>query len=181
MLYRVSYRNIPFPPVAIDAQTPKDAATIFCFKHPDRRGREVHVVGDDGSDNVFSTDDVIPDVTSQTSPDAFVVTLSKRYREAYTEAHAVVAVGKLIKRVGIFLGVALLLAGFAIGDRSGSAQATIFALVAACVVGVPIFILGILVAAQGQSQLAILDTAVNTSRHLSNDDIAAILSKRFSL
>jgi hypothetical protein len=49
---------------------------------------------------------------------------------------------------------------------------------AACVLGIPVWVLDILVAAQAQTQLATWDTAVNSSRHLKDEDVAAILMWR---
>ncbi|HEV2841993.1 MAG TPA: hypothetical protein VGW39_11755 [Chthoniobacterales bacterium] len=103
--------------------------------------------------------------------------LSKRYSNAYTAAHAIVIIGKAIKAIAIIMFVIVLIAGFSLGSGGGYATGG-FAL--ALIVGIPVFILGIIVAALGQIALATLDTAVNTSRHLTNDELAAILSKRFS-
>ena len=127
---------------------------------------------------------------STVSPSDFSSTLTRRYSDAYTEAHAVVAIGKVIKGVAIFLFAAMLIGGFIAAsdtggrrygprETNGTVVAIGFAL--ACLIGVPTYILGILVKSQGQTQLATLDTAVNSSRHLKDEDIAQILSKRFSL
>ena len=112
--------------------------------------------------------------------------LVRRYKDSYTQAHAVVAIGSVIKFITVILCIAIVAIGFFIGSGSqgqSSFNMTVFgiALGIACIVGIPFYILGILVAAQGQTQLATLDTAVNSSRHLGNQDVADILSKRFSL
>jgi len=120
--------------------------------------------------------------TATTNPTSsgFAASLSRRYSDAYTEAHTVVSVGKIIKGIAIFLSIAILLVGFAIAFGS-SIQYAIGGAILACIVGIPIYTLGILIAAQGQTALATLDTAVNSSRHLGDDDVAQILSKRWSL
>lgn len=109
-------------------------------------------------------------------------TLFKRYKDAYTEGHAVVTVGGVIKGIGAFLGIAIIVAGIAMGSSSsGGAVAMIIGIIGGCLVGVPTYVLGILVAAQGQTQLATLDAAVNSSRHLSNDEVGTLLAKKWSL
>ena len=124
------------------------------------------------------------DITStQGVSSEFNRNLRSRYSEAYTEAHAVVSIGKAIKKLGAFLFAAVFLIGiYMLFDKNqGSGKVGAFIIGAAFVVGVPIYILGILVAAQGQTQLASLDTAVNNSRHLTNNDVEQVLSERFSL
>ncbi|MBM4094061.1 MAG: hypothetical protein FJ276_32330 [Planctomycetes bacterium] len=120
----------------------------------------------------------------------FAASLARRYADAYTEAHAVVTVGKIVKGVAVVLFILILIAGFVMASDSGNRQfggggtnglvaGMGFAL--ACIIGIPTYVLGILIAAQGQTSLASLDTAVNSSRHLSNEDVARVLAKRFSL
>jgi len=120
----------------------------------------------------------------------FPALLARRYADAYTEAHAVVTVGKLVKSVAVFLFVAIVIAGFVMASASGTpnyGRSGMNGIVAgigfalACLISIPTYVLGILVAAQGQTALATLDTAVNSSRHLKEDDVARVLSKRFSL
>lgn len=110
--------------------------------------------------------------------------LCKRYSDAYTEAHTVVTVGKAIKGVAIFLFILIIISSFigACNQHYGdSIMFSVAGVIFACIVGIPIYALGILVAAQGQTALATLDTAVNGSRHLKDDDAARILTKRWSL
>jgi hypothetical protein len=120
-------------------------------------------------------------------PADIVSHLLRRYSDAYTEAHATVTIGKAFKGVGIVLFIAILVAGLAMASQGSNryGQSEMNGVVAgigfalACLVGIPTYILGILVAAQGQTQLATLDTAVNSSRHLKDEDVAKILSRRF--
>ena len=116
------------------------------------------------------------------TPASIAGKLRRRYSDAYNEAHAVVTVGKVVKAIGALLFIGILVAAFAMSsDRSGGGQTLVIGIIVACVVGIPVYVLGILVAAQGQTQLATLDTAVNSSRHLKDDDVAAILTHQFSL
>lgn len=128
------------------------------------------------------SDEAVYSAATSTTPSKLNAALFKRYKDAFTEAHAVVTVGKLIKGVGAILGICVIIAGFALGaNSSGGAIATIGGCVSGCIIGIPTYVLGILVAAQGQTQLATLDTAVNSSRHLTNDEVAQLLAKKWSL
>lgn len=123
--------------------------------------------------------------SSSEAPRDFVAMLKTRYSDAYSEAHALVKGGAVIKVVGAVLFFAIIAAGAKIAsemNRDHPSETIIgIGFGAACLIGIPIYILGILVKSQGQSQLATLDTAVNSSRHLKDDDVQKILTKRFSL
>jgi len=108
-------------------------------------------------------------VPAPVSPESEAV--RQRYKDAYLVAGAVGGVGTAIKAVGIILGVLLVLGG-ALADSI----ATIPALLLAIVVGVFFFVLGTLISAQGQVLKAGLDTAVNTSPFLTNDQRALSMS-----
>jgi hypothetical protein len=107
-------------------------------------------------------------------------TLPSRYKDAYTEAHAVVSVGGFIKGIAFFMFLVVMIGALCMAFHYGIAS-LFGGFILACMVSVPVYVLGILVAAQGQTQLAALDTAVNSSRHLSDDQVADILLNRFSL
>ena len=113
-------------------------------------------------------------------PSAFNEILRTRYSEAYTEAHVVVSIGKTIKNLAIFLFAVIFLVGIVMLFRNDAGGIGAVVMAGAFVIGIPIYILGVLVSAQGQTQLATLDTAINSSRHLTNDEVAQVLSKRFS-
>lgn len=118
----------------------------------------------------------------------FVRMLKGRYWDAYKEAHAVIGIGKIVKGVAIFVFSAGILLGLGLitnhknsgySNRSNPAE-EIFGLallIVGVLVGIALFILGILVKSNGQIQLAELDTAVNSSRHLTDDDVKELLSK----
>lgn len=110
--------------------------------------------------------------------------LARRYSDAYNEAHAVVMIGKIVKRVAASLFIIIIVIGCMTSAEASNEWHTNwsyagigFAL--ACLIGIPTYVLGILVAAQGQTALAALDSAVNGSRHLTDDDVARVLAKRF--
>jgi hypothetical protein len=86
-------------------------------------------------------------------------------------------VGTAIKAIGIILGVLVALVGL----MAGSAEVTLSAILAAIAVGVFFFVFGALISAQGQVLKASLDTAVNTSPFLSNQQRAAIMSLPFGV
>jgi len=136
----------------------------------------------DWQNDIFSSLDAAQGAPapSQLPTSDFPAFLCRRYSDAYTGAHTVVLVGKIIKGTAIVLFILMLIAGFAIASGANGLVAGIgFAF--ACLTGIPTYVLGILVAAQGQTTLATLDTAVNSSRHLNDDDVARVLAKRFNL
>lgn len=119
---------------------------------------------------------------SAATPANLNAALIKRYNDAYSGAHAVVTVGKAIKGVSVILGICMILLSLLIGvNIDGGIVAVVGGLIIGCIVGIPTYILGILVAAEGQIQLATLDSAVNGSRHLTDDEVARLLTKKWSL
>ena len=93
--------------------------------------------------------------------------LMKRYRDAYLVARATATIGKVIKGIGILvIAMGLINAG-----QSASAIGLFVALV-----GALLYCAGVLVAAQGQILLASLDTAVNSSPFLTNEEKAKAMS-----
>jgi hypothetical protein len=97
-----------------------------------------------------------------------------RYTDAYRVARTVTAFGVTVKIVAIIIGGVIALAGLVAASQSG-----IFALagiLVAAVVSIPIYILGVLVSAQGQTLKATLDTAVYSSPLLTKDQMRQIMS-----
>ena len=99
---------------------------------------------------------------------------AQRYLDAYRVANAIIAFGKVIKVLGIFVGGALGLASLSILSNAGAFGAV--GLIIAIVFGILVFLMGILVSAQGQILMATLDTAVNSSIFLSARDKAEAMS-----
>ena len=98
--------------------------------------------------------------------------VGRRYKDAYLVAGAVSGAGIAIKAIGIVLGVLIALLGLV----ASSAAVTFPAILTAIVVGVFFFVFGALISAQGQVLKASLDTAVNTSPFLTNEQRATIMS-----
>jgi len=106
--------------------------------------------------------------------------VTKRYSDAYLVARAITGIGVLVKRIALILGGGILLISLFVLSR-GDSSSTAFALmgiVAAFVAAIPIYILGILVAAQGEILKATLDTAVTNSPFLKTDEMAKVMSLR---
>jgi hypothetical protein len=140
----------------------------------------------------LKTRDFKGDLMGRQSSGTLVETLMRRYSDAYTEANTVVVIGKVIKGVSVLvfvLMIAVILAVQLAGQDSHRNSNEMLSpgmfagvgFILAIILSLPIYILGLLVSAQGQTALASLDTAVNSSRHLSDDEIKAIILKRFSL
>lgn len=99
--------------------------------------------------------------------------LTQRYKDAYRSAYWLIRLGGLIKLAAIGLAlVIIVLSTLATSIWS-------FAIPAGFIIGlitcIPTFVMGVLTSGQGQTTLATLDTAVNTSRHLTKEDVAALL------
>ena len=125
-----------------------------------------------------------PDPPPGTAPKAFVARSMERYKDAYTEANAVVAVGRAVKVIGVLTAAALMVAGVIGGSNAHDEMKTVMMIsgfAAGVIVGIPIYVLGILTCAAGQLSLAALDTAVNSSRVLTDEQVTLVMTKRFSL
>ena len=68
-----------------------------------------------------------------------------------------------------------MLASIAVGAQGGT-QVGIAGFIIAFIVAIPIYVLGILVAAQGQILKATLDTAVTNSPFLKKEEMARVMS-----
>jgi hypothetical protein len=116
------------------------------------------------------------------SPGLAFAALTSRYSDAYRVAATAVVIGATLKILAVCAGglaliVSMLPVSRAIaGAGSADSTALLIGLVAAVLVGVPLYALGILVSAHGQVLKATLDTAVNTSPFLANEQKANILS-----
>jgi hypothetical protein len=120
--------------------------------------------------------------------------LSKRYRDAYRVARLILIAGTVIKILGVAVGVlsavsTLLFAGGVflatvgksrvaeLGDLVGAQGAiVIVGLIWSVAIGGSIFLVGLLLSAQGQNLRASLDGAVNGSPFLTDQQRAKIMS-----
>jgi hypothetical protein len=101
-----------------------------------------------------------------------VQALTQRYKDAYRSAYWLIRLGALIKLAAIGLSFIIALSTLAMSTWSFAVPAGV---IIGLIICVPIFVMGVLTSGQGQTNLAMLDTAVNTSRHLTKDEVAAIL------
>ena len=97
-----------------------------------------------------------------------------RYTDAYLVARAIIAIGATVKVLAFVVGGGVvLIALLAVGK---SAELALGSVLLGAIVAIPIYILGILVTAQGQILKATLDCAVNGSPLLTKDEMRQIMS-----
>lgn len=105
-----------------------------------------------------------------------------RYRDAYSVANTITLFGSVIKGVGIVLAILTFITVATIGNYMYGGMGTVYiflGFIMGATIGTVLYLLGILVSAQGQLLKATLDSAVNTSPFLSNDQKASVMSLRF--
>jgi len=102
----------------------------------------------------------------------------KRYQGAYQIARLTDIAGHLLKAGGLFMGIAALVVfGFGIKtDYLEKGFAAVIALFFAASVFLIFFAAGLVVSAQGQNLKATLDSAVNSSPFLTNEQRAKVMS-----
>ena len=124
-------------------------------------------------------DQPVPTAVYQASANAYTP-MMKRYHDAYLVANTTAVFGTLIKIFGLFLGGGIFLTGVGISTEQQLGDYRFLFLIVGVVSGIItatiFFLLGILVAAQGQILKASLDSAVNTSPFLADDQRAKIMS-----
>jgi hypothetical protein len=98
-----------------------------------------------------------------------------RYRDAYRVANTIVGIGSTLKIVGMIGAGLMALIGLAGGSSFGF-MGVLAAVLAAGFWFALFFVFGIVVSAQGQVLQAGLDTAVNTSPFLSNEEKIEIIN-----
>lgn len=102
-----------------------------------------------------------------------------RYSDAYLTARAINGLGDGIKVVGIVVGVVIGLPALGLAFKEGVGVLFGFGgIVMAGCIATLFYLLGTLVAAQGQILKATLDTAVNTSAFLAPENRVTIMSLR---
>ena len=104
--------------------------------------------------------------------------VSSRYRDAYLTAGAISGIGGVIKALGIIFGIILILIGFIAGNELG-AIGVLSGLISGVLGGTILYVIGVIVSAQGQILMATLDSAVHTSPFLNDDQrLSAMRLKR---
>lgn len=105
-----------------------------------------------------------------------------RYRDAYRVANTIIGIGTAIKVAGAVLGIGIalvfMLGGAAVGRESGAAMfaSVLTGGVLGAAVGLLFWLFGVLISSQGQVLLASLDTAVNGSPFITDDERATAMS-----
>jgi len=105
-----------------------------------------------------------------------------RYQDGYRSAGLIIRIGSIIKTLGVCLAIAILVIELVIAtnifgrDETSQMISFGFALVSALVVGVSLFVFGVIVSAQGQQLKASLDSAVHTSPFLDIEAKARAMS-----
>lgn len=116
----------------------------------------------------------------------------KRYWSAYLVARTTTGIGRVTKIFAFVSGITVAVIGLYVGQQGYGFPNPIFqygelivgaklifqvgGLVVGVVVMIPLYILGVLVAARGQMLKASLDEAVHTSPFLTDDQRAAVMS-----
>jgi hypothetical protein len=100
--------------------------------------------------------------------------LMSRYTDSYLVARTITTFGAIVKFIAFIIGGGVILVSLVVGGHS--TQYLIGGFLLAAIVGIPIFVLGVLVTAQGQILKATLDTAVNSSPLLTKDEMKQIMS-----
>jgi hypothetical protein len=131
---------------------------------------------------------------SMESPE--VLSLTKRYKDAYIVAKAMVTLGMASKIIALVIAALIIVAGAIVGiafgyqvssalysARSDGTVGMLLGLmcfgggaISAVFIGGILYLLGILISAQGQILMASLDSAVNSSPFLTNEHRTTIMS-----
>ena len=139
-----------------------------------------------GIDSILGTAPTRPASSASATGDVRVSRaqkLSKRYLDGYRVARYVVGVGMLWKVFGfVFGGIGVLVGIYLVANAREGFDAALKLRIGGLVVlsGIIIFgfcfIIGVLISSVGQMQKATLDSAVNNSTILNDDERAVILS-----
>lgn len=99
-----------------------------------------------------------------------------RYTDAYHVAQATTTIGGVVKATGIILAVIVLLVGLAMASESNETMIGVAAVPVSIALGASLYVLGLLVSAQGQVLKAILDNTVTGSPFLTHDEMRKVMS-----
>lgn len=105
-----------------------------------------------------------------------VTAVANRYSDAYIVARTINGLGATIKAIGLTIGAVIAVGSLAAANGPVGKVAAVGGIVLASLVATVFYLFGTIASAQGQILKATLDTAVNTSRWLSDDDRARIMS-----
>lgn len=120
---------------------------------------------------------IAPSPSALPSSDAVSRSVVSRYRDAYLVARATTTIGAVVKAIGVALGFLIVAVSAIAGGQAGDAvRFLVGGILLGPVIGVPLFVLGVLVSAHGQVLKATLDTAVHSSPFLNKEDMARVMS-----
>lgn len=108
------------------------------------------------------------------APDSYKAV--KRYADAYLVAHTVNGFGSLIKWIGIALAAIIMVPSLLVLQQREFMPFGVVGIAVGAFAGVLLYLLGIIVSAQGQILMASLDGAVNSSPFLSDSQKRRVMS-----
>lgn len=129
-----------------------------------------------------------PDIGSPVPVTPFVgaassagTSLTRRYTDAYAVSRTVINLGSWVKVLGYVIGGVIALLGLvSVGQSPSQSSAGVIAMLSGffsgAITAASFFAAGVLLSALGQILAATLDTAVNTSPLLSQDEMRQIMS-----
>ena len=100
-----------------------------------------------------------------------VLALTRRYEDGYLDAKAITGFGAVIKTIAFLIAGAIAVGGLALKDGS----IILASLISATAIGTLTYFLGVVIAAQGQILRATLDSAVNSSPFLQDEQKARVM------
>ncbi len=107
---------------------------------------------------------------------AYSSAVQSRYKDAYLFAKSCINAGDVIKLLAAIVAVICIVLSCVEAYQSGNPGVAVGGILVGGLVGLGIYIFGILIAALGQVLIALLDTALNTSPYLDNDTRAEAMS-----
>jgi len=138
------------------------------------------ITGADGLDLVEGREHAPKASVPSGSPSSSVAQndVCSRYSDAYTTAGVITGIGGIIKGIGIAFGIVLVLIGLVLSsDGSGFERVIVLfgSLISGILVGIGLYVIGVLVSAQGQILKATLDSAVHSSPFLTDAQRAQVM------
>lgn len=126
----------------------------------------------------------LPASRAASSGDSLIVSsLMSRYKDGYLVAKATTGFGTAIKGLGIVLALLIVLVTLGLSNQSrgiGYGGSEVFVMIMgvfwALGVGLLFYLMGVLISALGQILKAALDSAVNSSPFLGNEEKAKVMS-----
>jgi hypothetical protein len=106
----------------------------------------------------------------------YSIAVQHRYKDAYFFANSSIKTGDVIKMLAGIVAVIVVAASLWGANQFSAPGVMVGGILIAALVGVTIYLFGMLIAAQGQVLMALLDTALNTSPYLDENTRAEAMS-----